>query len=334
MALYARSMELCGITHSGNAAEDTSNLRYDASYGIRVSAIVNINNAAAWLGVDNIDGGPYAGTFWHRFWFSVSGGANLAAGRTLMEYSDNAGTPVFRLQITGANTIQAQYWSGAAWVAIGLTWSAIVAGGRYKCDLKIVAGASFEFYATNNTAIDPPLVLSGAASMAAVTNIYRIRHYSCAASPASTAEWIWGDESTVGQRYAWTPPTGDGTYTAGSGTFADVDEAVTSDADVSTLAANGDAETYTHSAMTLPATGTVKAVQIEARVRNTAGGAQNVKARLRVGGANYDDAANFAGIGGTFGPYVKRWATNPAGGAWTLATASQTGNEFGAVGQT
>lgn len=173
--------------------------------------------------------------------------------------------------------------------------------------------------------------------MTSVTNIDEIRTYSTngvsGISCVNHSEWIWGDEPTIGHRLAWASPTGNGTDTAGSGAFGDVDEAVTTDTDLSTLAASGDAETYTHSAMTLPP-GTVKAVVVESRVRNVAGGAQNVKARLRVGGTAYDQASNYGGISTSFSGYRARWGTNPAGGSWTQTTASQTSNEFGLLAQT
>lgn len=340
MALFARSLELCGITHSGFAVETTGGNGKDTTYGIRTATYVNSAVATDWLGVVGIDGGPFAGTFYHRGFFSNLNGTAISAGRTLLEYSDNGGTPVFRLQATASDVIQPQYWNAgtAAWVNTGVTFNVPNAGTPvWKYDLKIICGTSFEFAITNNPAIEPDVVSSGAVG-AAVTNINTIKTYSsmnaATVVQAHHSEWIWGDEPTIGHRYAWKPPSGNGTYTAGSGAFGDVDESPTTDADVSTLAANGDAETYIHAAMGLPAVGTVKAVQIEARVRNTAGGAQNVKARIRVGGVDYDAGVNFASISASFLPYVYRWANNPAGGAWTMTTAGQVSNEFGMLGQT
>lgn len=333
MSLYAASCELGSITHSGNAVEETTAGRFQNSYGIRAAAFVNSLTSTEWLGTE-AGLGSFT-TFWHRGFFYCG---SMASARTLFEYSNASTTPVFRLQTTSTDVIQAQYWNGSAWVNIGSTW-AHTFNTLYKFDCKIICGASgsFEWYVTSNMSVDPTLALSGSASMVSVTDIDRIKTYATHASSTAgnprNSEWIWGDESTIGHRYAFAAPTGNGTYTAGSGAFTDVDEAVTSDADLSTLAANGDAETYTHSAMTLPA-GAVKAVQIETRLRNVAGGAQNVKARIRVGGVDYDQASNYAGIGTSFSNYRARWATNPAGGSWTSTTAGQVGNEFGLLAQT
>ncbi len=336
MALYAASCELGSITHSGAGKEDSGAGNYQSSYGIRSSTYSASNIATEWIGTEQ--GLGAFTTFYHRG-FIASGGTPYASGRTVLQYDNSGGTPVFRLQLTGTNTLQAQYWNGSAWTNIGSTYF-LDSTPLNKYDLKIVCGASgsFEFYCTSNMSIEPPLVLSGSASMTSVTNIDRIKAFSTSTSGTLTlnarhSEWIWGDEPTIGHRYAFAAPTGNGTDTAGSGAFGDVDEAVTTDTDLSTLAANGDAETYTHSAMTLPA-GTVKAVQVEARVRNVAGGAQNVKARLRVGGTAYDQASNYSGIGTPFSAYRARWATNPAGGSWTPTTAGQTSNEFGLLAQT
>jgi hypothetical protein len=330
--LFGRSMELCGIDHSGVGTETTTSSRFNSAYGIRAAAFANSGVVTDWIGVNKLDGGPYVGDFWHRGFMATVG---VNSGRTLLEYCDDAGVPVFRLQQTATTTLQAQYWDGGAWVDIGATY-VLATNTLFKYDLKIVTGASFDFAITSNMGIEPSSVLAGAASMPLVTNIDRIRAYMNGNSGQMTAhsEWLWGDEPTVGHRYAWRPPSGDGTHTAGSGTFADVDEAVTSDLDVSTLAANGDAETYVHAAMTLPTVGTAKAVQLEARVRRVVGGAQNVKGRLRVGGVDYDQASNFAGIDSAYAPYVPQWATNPAGGNWTLTTAGQVSNEFGLLAQT
>lgn len=336
MSLYARSLELTGITHSGFGLE--VNNGYDNSYGIRGGCKVNSGTATNWIGIaTGLDGGPYSGTFWHRGFCAGINGSPAASGRTFLEYSAS-GTPVFRLQFTANDTLQPQYWDGSAWTNIGTTVSIPSTGSpKWKYDLKIVCGASFEFYITNNMSVEPTLQSSGSASMTLVTGIDGIKAYSTNGSAGGCmphSEWIWGDEATTGIRYAWAPPTGDGTYTAGSGAFGDVDEAITDDADLSTLTNNGDAETYTHSAMSIPATALIKAVQVEARVRNAATGAQNVKMRIRVGGTDYDAGANFAGIGTSFGPYVYQWATNPAGGSWTVTTAGQTSNEFGTLAQT
>lgn len=342
MALFARSMELSGINHSGFAQEKTTTAAKDSTYGIRAASRVNSATSTDWLGIDSdLDGGPYATEFWHRgFMYLGIGTTYNPANDIVFEYGDNAATPVFRCIITGSTgsgwTLQWQYWNGSTWVNTGTTF-VILFSALYKYDLQVVCGTSFEFAITNNMAIEPAVVQSGAVG-ALVTNIDSIIHKSCTGIGTQTtefdhSEWIWGDEPTVGHRYALSPPTGNGTHTDGTGSFADVDEAVTSDLDFINLAANGDSKTFTHAAMSIPP-GTVKAVQVESRVRNVATGAQNVKARIRVGGVDYDQGASFAGIGTSFKPYVPQWTSNPAGGAWTPTTAGQTSNEFGLLGQT
>lgn len=332
MALFARSMELGGVDHSGFFQEDTSN-NIDTTYGIRATSYVSSSAATDWLGVENLDGGPFSGAeFWHRGFFRSVG---VPTAKTWYEYR-SGGIGVFRLQTTASNVAQFQYWDGDSWENVGDSF-ALSSNTNYKFDLRILPGTGFEFYLGTNMSIEPSLIMSGSASMPLVDDIDGIRNYNTSGNTNQSArqqEWIWGDEPTVGHRYAWKAPNGNGTHTAGSGAFGDVDEAITTDTDVSTLAANGDAETYTHAAMGLPSVGTVKRVQLEARVRKVAGGAQNVKGRIRVGGVDYDQASNFAGIDAVYKPYVPQWATNPAGGDWTLTTAGQTSNEFGLLAQT
>ena len=328
MTLYAAAEMSAVDSVSGTPTETTGTGRFEGSFGIRSAFAIGIV-ATDRIALENL--GAFT-TFWHRF-FYYSGTSTGRSGRTLAEYCNNAGTPVFRLQFTSTTDLQAQYWNGSAWTNIGSAVSIAVDGLVRPFDLKIVCGGSgsFELYRDGTT-----LVASGSASMTAVTDIDEIRHYSTNSNnPLSTtvAEIIWGDGPTIGHRYAIAAPTGNGTDTAGSGAFGDVDEAVTDDGDFTTLTSNGDAETFTHGTMTLPS-GTVKAVQVEMRVKSNAGGAQNVKARLRIGGTAYDQASNYSGIGVAYSGYRAHWATNPAGGAWTQATASQTSNEFGALAQT
>lgn len=332
MSLYAASCE--NLETSGTGTQDTNSSYYSNTYGIRAAAWVASSTSTEWIGT--AAGLGSFTTFWHRFFIKTID--TLVSGRVLMEYSNSSGTPVFRLVFTADYVLQPQYWNGSSWTNIGSTWT-ISLSTLYKCDLKIVCGSSgsFQFYQTSTVSSEPSSpTLSGSASMSSVTNIDRIKSYSTAGNALysmRTSEWIWGDETTIGARYAWSPATGNGTDTAGSGSYTDIDEAVTNDSDVSTLAANNDAETYTHGTMTLP-TGDIKAVQIEARLRNGGSGAQNVKGRLRIGGTAYNQASNYSGIGVAYTTYTARWTTNPAGGSWTSTTAGQTSNEFGMLAQT
>lgn len=329
MTLYGRSLELCGIQVAlGTVTEEVNSNNYDTTYGIRVGIFNTSSTAYIFVGADQF-GGPFSTEFWHRW--TMGGSSGASNGRTLFEYYSGA-TAVFRMQCTADRVGQMQYWDGSAWQNVGATFA--IPNGRARYDLKIVCGASFELYISTDMAQEGTLLASGSATMTLVTAIDDIRAYSSnPAAPHRLAEWIWGDEPTVGHHYAWKPPSGNGTDTAGSGSYLDVDEGTTNDSDVSTLAANGDAETYIHATMTLPA-GTVKAVQVESRVRKTATGAQNVKARLRIGATAYDQASNYAGIDSVFKAYVARWGSNPAGGAWDTTTAGQVSNEFGLLAQT
>lgn len=327
MTLYAATELAELISSAGNAVEGTTASTFSSTYGIRTATRPGTGST------DYITAGTGLGsftTFWDRFTFYAA--SAITSGRTLRQYHNSSGTAVFRIQATSADTLQAQYWNGSAWTNIGTTFSTAITSTLRVFDIKIICGGSgsFEWY------VGGSLYTSGSASMTSVTNIDEWRGYSTNAGTGEAyfSENIWGDESTIGHRYCIAPPTGDGTYTAGSGAFGDVDEAITNDADFSTLSANGDAETYTHGAMTLPS-GTVKAVQVSARVKNAATGAQNVKARLRLSSTNYDQASNYAGIGAGFTAYRARWGVDPSTSAtWTQAAAKATGNEFGLLAQT
>lgn len=329
MSLYAAA-ELDAINAVGTGiAEVTTSGRYDSSYGIRCyisMGTLATNYLTAGTGLGSFT------TFNLRFGLWTGTAGNITSGIDMVRLFNSSGTEVFRIRTTGTNTWQMQYWNGSSFTNIGATFSTAPTF-LYLYDLKIVCGGSgsVELY-SNGTG---PAIATGSASMTSVTNIDEFRLCNPnTVSPFGFSEIIWGDESTIGQRYCPSPPTGNGFYTAGSGAFGDVDEAVTNDSDLSTLAANGDAETYTHSAMTLPS-GTVKAVQVTARVKNGGSGPQNVKARLRKSSTDYDQGANYAGIGAAYTAYRARWATDPAtGAAWTQANAAATAQEFGLVAQT
>ncbi|CDO36063.1 hypothetical protein [Novosphingobium sp. KN65.2] len=328
MTLYAAT-ELHELYNTGTAVETTTSNRFDGTYGIRnawyAGSTVSDYVSAVTPGSSGL--GSFT-TFWMAFY--VYRGNTWQSGSVGLELYNSSGTPVFRIYHTSNDVAQAQYWNGSSWVNIGSSYT-VSGNPLLRFDFKIVCGASgsFEWY------INSSIYTSGSASMTSVTNIdeWRVR-WAGGTGRWHVSECIWGDEATIGHRYCIAAPTGDGFYTAGSGSYTDVDESTTNDGDATTLTNNGDAETYTHSAMTLPS-GTVKLVQVSARVRSAATGAQNVKARLRKSSTNYDQASNYAGIGAGYTAYRARWTTDPAtGSAWTQANAQDTAQNFGLVAQT
>lgn len=329
-------MSLWGITELsdfdtgvGLQITDTTAGRFSSSFGVRGAVRTGDGGSSSYLPV-----GPGLGSFTAFGLRFMQFQANGVTARTPLILRNSVGTPVIRLENTSTlNVWNVQYWNGASWTTAftaGATNGLLNTVDLYVTGLGTASGR-IRLYIGNSQVGD-----SGTINLTSATNVDEIRF----ASNASNAldEWrisevIWGDEPTIGCRFCFAPPTGNGTYTAGSGAFGDVDENGLDDADLSTLASSGDAETYTHGAMTLP-TGTIKAVMINSRVRNSGAAPANVKARIRIGGTDYDAASNYSGIGLGFTPYRYRLGTNPAGGSWTATTAGQTSNEFGMVAAT
>lgn len=114
-------------------------------------------------------------------------------------------------------------------------------------------------------------------------------------------------------------PDGDGNYTGWTGAFGDVDE-IASDGDttyITTSSANTKESVTLESTTAAGVVGTIKAVKVQALVRDE-GGASSMRVFLRTGGTDYN--GNSIDPGSSYVNLGHVWETNPnTGVAWTAA---------------
>jgi len=104
-------------------------------------------------------------------------------------------------------------------------------------------------------------------------------------------------------------------YVGSSSRYANVDEAVPSDADYNYSLGQIERED-TLGLATMAGDGAVTNVSLRTRLSvDYLDGLEYAKPKIVVSGTNYYGATRGAGSG--IGEYVDNWATNPAGGSWT-----------------
>jgi hypothetical protein len=121
------------------------------------------------------------------------------------------------------------------------------------------------------------------------------------------SEFIVANEDTRFYRVGIWVPTGLGTHTAGTGTFADIDE-IGTDANAVLLGSVGDRESWTVTMAGTHPLGGIRAVAINGLVASD--GTNDLQASIRIGSADYDSAD----LGVTLAPMATSviWDENPA----------------------
>lgn len=295
---------------------------HDETYGNRNTPFID-NNSGDYLEV-TYSTGPH-GECWHRHRrYMQSAPTNGTTLVLLLNASDAAVARVFQ----NANKIRLEVFNGSSWVLLS----------EAATDFIVPSSLSFiDVHFNNDVSGEFTLYIDDALSectytgdLSAYDPIAKVRTYTASTNDVSIGEQIFGDESTIAHRYVCVPATGNGNYTAATGDYLDVDEDGIDTATNVTFATAGDRETFTHSAMSSLPSGAIKTVQVTGYVANAATGPQNVKASLRIGTTDYDQAAAYAGIGTGYTVYRARWDQNPSTvAAWVQADAVNVAMEFG-----
>jgi len=244
----------------------------------------------------------------------------------VLEGVNGSGTVVFRV-LRSTATCRMQFWNGATYTDVGATWTWSNAQRKaLVIDLTPGASGSVKAY------IDGDQVASGSINDADCDAVAEWRLKMGNATNFGNAAWSQigcANVSLVGG-HAWQrQPTGNGANTAWTGAFGDVDELVSSDADFNTSSSAGDKETDTHAAITLGGAVQVLACAIGMRAKNSAGGPQNAKTMFRIGGADYVQSYNVAGVGSGFAPAYGIWMQDPSTSANWGSNATSASTEAG-----
>lgn len=266
-----------------------------------------------------------SGTVWTRFDYFATASTNSSAQSNLL-LATNAGANVFRIRggLGGNGIAQAQYWNGSAWTSTGSTFSA-TANSLLTFTLKIELGSGFELY-QGGTLVASGSGWSGGGS--SITNI-GYGYWYIASGQAHVSQVLIADYDLREDHYMQILANGNGHYTDGTGSYADIDEMVLDGSDAITLSASGDKKTFTKPAITLPGGLIIAAANVGLRARVSGGVVTNGQAMVRSGTAD----ANSANLGPTSGyePRVALFETDPATpggtGPWTQSTFNSM--EFG-----
>lgn len=255
--------------------------------------------------------------WWVHFDFANSG--NFINNAQFFSILNSSATPVIRGQGVSTNLLQLQYWNGSAWVNGGATFP--INPAISTIDIRVASGAMGEIQIYQNNAI---LQTVGGLN-SAVTNFQGVRLHS-AFGGSRFSQIIVADEDTRDMKVFHRRPNGNGFYNAdGTGTFTDVNSAVSDDATSIILPNIGHKRTFTKSSITLPPGYIVGGVAVSGRMR-VDGTPNDAQALLRIGGTDYN-SPDILAEAAFLTKQAQIWLTNPAGGALSATVVNNA--EFG-----
>lgn len=244
------SSSVVGSTTAGtfdSAVVDSSILLPAASSGVAP--------ANFWAGMPILVGGPSITTkiFGHFEAFLPSGNfTTTSSSAFFIRIRNNVGLPVFRLNWASSTTLQAEFWNGSSWTSVGPTLSRL-SPGLTTFDFDFTPGAlgSFSLYINGGTIP----ILSVSNFNAAVNNIASVDIGNPYEAIMYISQGVLSDVDLRGAKLFSRRPNGNGFYTAGTGTFTDVNSIVKNDLTGIGLPTAGDRKTFT--LPTISATGRV-----------------------------------------------------------------------------
>lgn len=261
-------------------------------------------------------------------WFDAR--INSNADSTFYIWYDSGGTARIRLLFNPSpDTLTAQYWNGSAWTAAGSAIS-ISPNSVQEIDLHVVcntASGSLKLYVAGTERIN-----SGVIDLSGATNLKNIYLYAWG-NPGGLnnthcySQVIVTDGlPTIGWRLMTFYPSGAGSDSAWTGTYADIDESVYSDSDYIYSGTANQVQMVAATAVGSTTGYSIRAVGVGARAKCDATGPQNLQLGLRVSGSNYFSSSKALSVG--YAPIKNIWETSPATSvAWTASELS--GLQFG-----
>ncbi len=305
---YFAANTLASFNPGASIVESTDASTFDSTYvpgSIKFPANGNYNETPAL--------GTITGTVWLHFELYVASFGASGSGDFVYFY--NGATPVYRINNSFfGSQINLSYWNSvtAAWVAASASFATIGSGTRYIIDVKIVLGTSMELF------VNGVSQYSGPAATNSATQITKFRMYSNKPDQnVYHSQVILANYDTRTAKYTQKAITGNGTYTDGTGTYTDINEAVLSDATSINLPAVGNKKTFNKGAVTVPTGYMIQDAFINSRA-SFASPAADAQGVVRSAAANYNSAN--LGVGAALGPVIDKRSTDPATGvAWTAA---------------
>lgn len=257
-------------------------------------------------------------TLWVHFDF-YNLGTNFSTG-VILSILNSANEPWFRIVSASGGVFTPQYNSGTGaspvWTAVG---NSITIEGQtlFIFDLKLTMGSphTFEF------SLNSSLYSSGSFTQASFTAAAKARFAGSGGTSGSAYSQIFctRDISTIGGRVKYNRATANGANTGWTNTFANVAEAVGSDATVQAAATAGLKSTHVMQDITLFGTLKVRSIFHWLRANHDGSTPVNIKSVLRSSGVDYA-TGNLSGFGATLAAVGARYDLDPAtAAAWTVA---------------
>lgn len=257
------------------------------------------------------DLGDLTEVWWHYRWGGTSTGGETN-NRELVVFHQGDGQGILRFYQSGtAPNKTLQYWNGSTWTAINTPVEIVTANNRtidICCKIDAIDGRFALF-------VDGELVaeLTGDTDFFSSSGVDYVTINNWGNTNARRCnECIIANESTLGMRLATITPSANGSNTAWTGVFSDINGSTTND---STMISSGTADQYETNAMTDLSTPAAAlqpvAVVSSIRARNAPSGPQNIQHVVRTGGQEFE-SGNAPGLTTTFqNGFQAIWGVNP-----------------------
>jgi hypothetical protein len=224
--------------------------------------------------------------------------------------------------------IELRQWGGSSWTTLASTTIGIQATSTtaiWDVYIKLGNPGSFRLY-TNNV---PRAALAGI-DLSFVSAIDKIR-FQCYGGTSNQdsnfSEVIVADWNTLGSKLVTKTPDANGTYTEWTGAGYTLIDEVVAGTDFMTSPTADQRFSFSSADFPVLASGeSIENVRLAYRANRDAAGPQNINGFARVSSTDYHASDQTLNVAPTLSRYVD-WATNPAGGAWTVSALNAA--EFG-----
>lgn len=258
---------------------------------------------------------------WLHFDLLVDRTTGSGSETTYLSAYDSSDTEVYRIRMSQASavmTVKQYYWNGSTFTQLGTSFTTNMDTlNTFDVHVDFSASGSGTIYLSGTQR------LTGTADLSGLNGISYVRlrgSLECYYSQVMAA-----DESTIGWRLKTVPATGAGATTDWTGTYAEIDEIVYSDADFINSDTADQVELFSHGS-TIPTGYVVNGVAVTARAKCGTGGPQNLQMAIRSGGTTYVSSSIALDAGYTAN--VNIWETDPATSA-AFTTSAITSLQFG-----
>lgn len=323
--------EATDATLSGTASYQGTT-KHTGAYALRCNPTTTGTGFATWRGISStvFNAANFNdATLYHAFYFYYSTKPAVNSEEIFVARDTAAGNK-FGVRLNSTGTLSAYDKTLTNLLSTGAT--VLNSGTWYLLEIKVGTGAAAAWEVKINGVSE----ISGTGDLG-TTNNGDVRFGKTTNRNSQSVDFYFDNCATDNAAYpgagvvAVLLPNGDGTFTSGTGTYADVDE-IPNDGDSTTIAPAlgvGNARSVTlQDCATVGISGTIQAAKITAYNKRSGASNGSLKLRYYIGGTSYDTAG--VAVGSTYQLYSYLLETNPStGAAWTSAGID--GAEIGVV---